>query len=112
MSLKEDNPSPFTKRLKEARVNAKLSQKKLGILSGIDEFTASARMNQYEQGVHTPNYATVKHLAKVLNVPTSYMFEEDDEIAHMLMSYHQLNDAEKTSVNDKINNYMLNKSAE
>ncbi|MBI0440159.1 transcriptional regulator, partial [Dickeya dianthicola] len=27
---------------------------RLGILAGIDEAMASARMNQYERGIHTP----------------------------------------------------------
>ena len=40
---------PIAKRLKKSRLNAKLSQKKLGILAGIDEFSSSARMNQYEK---------------------------------------------------------------
>jgi transcriptional regulator with XRE-family HTH domain len=40
-------------RLKEARLRTGLSQQKLGILAGIDEATASARMNQYERGIHT-----------------------------------------------------------
>ena len=38
------------KRLKEARLRSGLSQEKLGVLAGIDEASASARMNQYERG--------------------------------------------------------------
>ncbi|HGU4535105.1 TPA: XRE family transcriptional regulator, partial [Escherichia coli] len=34
-------------RLKKARLNAGLTQEQLGILVGIDECSASARMNQY-----------------------------------------------------------------
>lgn len=48
------------KRLKEARLAKGLSQKKLGIAAGIDEFTASPRMNQYERGVHIPDYSTLE----------------------------------------------------
>lgn len=44
--------SPVAKRLKEARLAARLSQKSLGIAAGMDEFSASARMNQYETGKH------------------------------------------------------------
>jgi DNA-binding XRE family transcriptional regulator len=47
--------SIVAKRLKEARLLAGISQKKLGIKAGIDEFTASARINQYEKGAHMPN---------------------------------------------------------
>ncbi|MBI2774381.1 helix-turn-helix transcriptional regulator, partial [Candidatus Dependentiae bacterium] len=71
--------SPICKRLKEARLAAKLSQKKLGIAAGIDEFSASARMNQYETGKHTPDYLSLKHIAKALNLPTAYFYAESDD---------------------------------
>ncbi len=45
---------PYPKRLKEARKAMGLSQEKLGIKAGIDEFSASARMNQYEKGSTYP----------------------------------------------------------
>ena len=75
---------PIAKRLKEARLDAGLSQKVLGIKAGIDEFTASARMNQYETGKHTPDFLTVKQIAKVLKLPTAYFYAEEDEIAELL----------------------------
>ena len=40
----------FSIRLKMARKAKSLSQERLGILAGIDESSASARMNQYETG--------------------------------------------------------------
>lgn len=56
---------PFAGRLKTARLRkaAKLkaegkggySQERLGVEAGIEEASASARMNQYEQGVHAPD---------------------------------------------------------
>ena len=60
--------SVVAKRLKEARMRACLSQKQLGIKAGRDEFSASARVNQYERGKHTPDYSTVERIAKVLKV--------------------------------------------
>lgn len=45
--------SIFTKRLKEAAV----SQEWLGILAGIDEMSASARMNQYGRGKYEPEFS-------------------------------------------------------
>jgi len=39
------------KRLKTARLAAKLSQEKLGVLAGIEESTARSRISQYESGV-------------------------------------------------------------
>ena len=44
--------SVFSRRLKEARIKAGLSQKRLGIEAGMDEFVASTRINRYEKGVH------------------------------------------------------------
>ncbi|MFW2572331.1 hypothetical protein [Legionella sp. 29fVS95] len=47
---------------------AKPSQKKLGIAAGMDEFSASARMNHYEMARHNPDYATLKRIADVLKI--------------------------------------------
>lgn len=85
--MKTNDESPFPKRLKEARKRKGLSQKQLGILAGMDEFSASARMNQYEKGVHAPDFKTVKALAKVLGVPTAFLFCEEDELAERIVKY-------------------------
>ncbi len=53
----------------------------------MDEFSASARMNQYEKGVHAPDFKTVKALAKVLEVPTAFLFCEEDELAAQIVTY-------------------------
>ncbi|WP_370607115.1 helix-turn-helix transcriptional regulator [Pantoea ananatis] len=74
-------------RLKEARFKAGLSQQKLGILAGIDEATASARMNQYERGIHTPDFALACKLAEVLNVPACYFYTVEDDLAEVVMGW-------------------------
>jgi len=79
--------SPLPKRLKEARLAAGLSQKDLGIKAGIDEFSASARMNQYETGKHTPDFLILKRIAEVLNVPTAYFYTEEDKLAEIIKNY-------------------------
>ena len=48
--------------------------------------TASVRVNQYEQAVHMPDYATAVSLAAVLGVPTAYLYSDDDLIAELLLS--------------------------
>lgn len=83
--MKTKDDSPFPHRLKQARLLKGLSQKQLGIQAGIDQFVASPRMNQYEKGVHTPDFKTVKALARVLNVPTAFLFCEEDDIAEMIL---------------------------
>jgi transcriptional regulator with XRE-family HTH domain len=76
--------SPICKRLKEARLAAGLSQKKLGIAAGMDEFSASSRMNHYEIGRHQPDFETLKRIGKVLKVPVAYFYAEPDELAQWI----------------------------
>ena len=83
--------SVFSKRLKQARKSAGLTQFHLGVLAGIDEFTASARMNQYERGVHEPDAGTVTRLAKVLKVPVSFLYEPNEKMAELILLAGQLN---------------------
>ena len=82
-----NDESPFPRRLKQARKDRGLSQKQLGILSGMDEFSASARMNQYEKGVHSPDFKTVKALAEVLKVPTAFLYCEEDDLAEQIAGF-------------------------
>jgi len=82
--------SVLAKRLKEARLRAGLSQEKLGVLAGIDEYSASARMNQYERGKHAPDWLTVKRLATVLGVPVAYFYAADDDAAELLLAFYAL----------------------
>lgn len=82
--------SVFTKRLLAARKAAGLSQERLGILSGIDPMSASARMNQYEKGKHEPNVVIVRQIASALNLPEAYFYASDDEVAQLLMVFHRL----------------------
>lgn len=85
----------FTKRLKEARLRAGLTQMELGVQAGIDEFSASARVNQYERGVHAPDYGTAQRLATAVKVPTSFLFEGDDLLAHVILTVGILKSSQK-----------------
>ncbi len=85
-----DAVSVVAKRLKEARVAADISQKELGIKAGIDEFSASARINQYERGKHAPDFLTVERLAKVLRVPTPFFYARDDDLAEAILQFGKL----------------------
>jgi transcriptional regulator with XRE-family HTH domain len=79
--------SVLAKRLKEARLRAGLSQERLGVLAGIDEASASARMNQYERAKHEPDWLTVQRLAGVLKVPVAYLYADDDATAELLLAF-------------------------
>jgi len=78
------------RRLREARERKGLSQKALGVSAGIDEFSASPRVNQYERGKHVPDLLTLQNLAGVLAVPVPFFFAEDELLAELLMLLHSL----------------------
>ena len=82
--------SVIGKRIREARTRTGLSQRQLGIEAGIDPFSASPRINQYERGKHTPDYVTTTRLAKVLGVPTPYLYAEDDDLAEVILRFGAL----------------------
>ena len=90
--------SPIPERLKQARKKAKLSQKALGVRIGMDESSASPRMNQYEKGKHTPDIGTLKALADELGVPLSYFFCEDEISAELAMNLNKLSETDKQKV--------------
>ena len=94
--------APFSKRLKEARNRAGLTQQELGVLAGIDEDNASAKMNQYEKGVHIPKFERLKDLANALKVPTAYFYAESDELAELLYAYDKLSNKDRNALSTYI----------
>lgn len=80
----------FCRRLKQARLASGLSQKRLGVAAGIDEFVASTRINRYEKGVHEPNTEIVQKLSEVLRVPLAYFYAEDDDLADLMLIFWSL----------------------
>ncbi len=87
--------SPLCKRLRDARVLANISQKKLGIEAGMDEFSDSSRMNHYELNRHTPDYSTLKRIATVLKLPVAYFYAESDELAEVIRMFNNLTKADQ-----------------
>ncbi|MBU9681885.1 helix-turn-helix domain-containing protein [Burkholderia gladioli] len=82
--------SIFGTRLKEARLEAGLSQKRLGIEAGLDPFVASTRINRYELGVHKVDYTFAIRLAAVLKVPVAFLYAEDSELAQLILVFGRL----------------------
>lgn len=95
--MTDDNP-PIARRLKEARTKANLSQKQLGIAAGIDEFSASPRINQYERAKHTPDFATAERLAKVLGIPVAFLYTKDDKLSELILLFDKLTAQHKRKV--------------
>lgn len=96
--LRVPGMSIFTKRLKEMRTAAGLSQERLGISAGIDPASARARVNQYENGKHHPDQLTVRNLALVLDAPESYFYAVDEDTARLLLLFHRLPQAKRAEV--------------
>lgn len=90
--------NPIAKRLKQARLQADISQKQLGIKAKIDEFSASPRINQYERAKHTPNFDMAQRLAKVLKVPTPYLYASDNDMAEMIHLFGMLSPTKRKRI--------------
>ena len=86
------------RRLREARRLSGLSQERLGVLAGIDEMSASARMNQYERGKHVPDFGTLSRIAAVLKVPGSYFYAVDNDEAALLVRFHRMTQTQRAKV--------------
>lgn len=88
----------FSARLKEARLAAGLSQERLGVLAGIEEASASARMNQYERGKHQPEYSMVERIARVLDLPEAFFYAKSDDAAQLLIAFHRAKPKRKRQI--------------
>ncbi len=78
------------RRMRERREALGLAQEKVGVAIGLDESSARARISRYELGVHEPPFATVKLLATVLDVPPTYMYCEEEDVAALLLALHKI----------------------
>ena len=77
----------FGVRLRAARKSAGLTQEALGVSAGIDEFSASARMNQYERGKHWPDFGTACRIAAALGVDPAYFYARSSSVAELLLAF-------------------------
>ncbi len=86
---KSNSPkSLFGRRLRDARLRADIAQDRLGVMIGIDEGSASARMSRYEAGIHSPPFAVAEQIAKKLKLPVAYFYCGDDRLAEVMRLYH------------------------
>ncbi len=90
--------NPIPERLKQARKKVGISQKELGVRIGMDESSASGRMNHYEKGRHVPDIQTLKKIANELKVPINYFFCDDDQSAELAILIDSLSDEDKKSL--------------
>lgn len=67
----------------------------MGILAGVEESSASARMNQYERGKHVPDYLMLIRIAQALDLPPAYFYTEDDLLAEIIKYCYQMTEQQK-----------------
>ena len=96
--------NPIPNRIKSARVKKSISQKELGIRIGLDENSASSRMNHYEKGRHTPDVLTLKRMADELGVPLAYFFCESNLSAELNCLINEMSEEEKTKLLTQLQN--------
>lgn len=88
----------FATRLRALRLEAGWSQAALGERIGLSKDTASTRINRYEQGVHTPDLATARALARELRVDLAYLFAEDERLAKLIKAFGTLSEKERNEL--------------
>lgn len=67
-----------------------IAQDRLGVMIGIDECAASARISRYETGTHEPSFSIAERLAEALQIPAAYLYCEDDQLAVIIERYGRL----------------------
>ena len=90
--------STLSRRLREARLEAGLSQEQLGLRIGLEPESASTRMNRYERGKRAPDFDLVERIAAELGLPAAYFYAVEDDEAELLKRYGRLNAKRKKLV--------------
>lgn len=92
--------STLARRLREARARADLAQDALGVLAGLEESSASARMSRYENGIHEPPLQFVESVAKVVGISPAFFYCGDDRLAEIILTYSGLPEAKREKLRD------------
>ena len=100
--------SILSKRIREARRLAGISQERLAIEIGIDPASASARMNRYEQGTRVPDPTIVERIASELGLPMAYFYAANDDEAKLLQWFCRLAEEEKAELMQRVELEMRN----
>lgn len=97
-NVQKNNMSTLSKRIREARLRAGLSQEQLGIRAGLEPESASTRMNRYELGKRVPEFGLVERLAGELGLPAAYFYAVRDDEAELLRIFHGLSEEGRRKV--------------
>lgn len=85
----------FTRRLRQLRLAAGLSQRELGRRIGLLEEVVSSRVTRYELGTSEPDFETAAKLAHELGVPLAYLLADDETLAEIILAVSKLPAAEQ-----------------
>jgi transcriptional regulator with XRE-family HTH domain len=88
--------------MRQARERLGVPQDKLGVMIGLDEETASARISRYETGVHEPQIAIARSIAKALKVPLAYLYCDEDELAFIIDGASRLSTQDRATLVESI----------
>ncbi len=88
--------------MRQARERVGIPQDKLGVMIGLDEETASARISRYETGVHEPQIAIARSIAKALKVPLAYLYCDEDELASIIDGASRLSAQDRATLVESI----------
>ena len=88
----------FGVRLRQARERLAITQEQLATRAGIDEFSASARISQYETSKHVPRYEIACRLAEVLDVPVAFLYAREEATAQLLLHWQTASGASRQQV--------------
>jgi transcriptional regulator with XRE-family HTH domain len=87
--------SVVSRRLRQERQRQGIAQDRLGVLAGLEESAASARMSRYESGIHEPPFEFIKSVAKVLGILPAFFYCEDDNLADIIRIYSISSEAQR-----------------
>lgn len=85
----------FSRRLRDLRLAAGISQRELGRRIGLSEETVSSRVTRYEKGSSEPDFGTANKLAKELGVPLAYLVADTEVLAEIVAFVSTLSPSEQ-----------------
>lgn len=94
--------SIIARRLREARQRARMTQAALGMGAGLEQSVAGPRVNQYEQGKHTPDWMLVERFATVLSVPAPYFYAQQDQLAAWILAFDRASPTARAAFLDSL----------
>ena len=101
-SRSNSKTSVISRRLRQERLRNGMAQDFLGVLAGLEESSASARMSRYESGIHEPPFEFVNAVAKALEISPAIFYCPDDRLADLIRFYSGLPEAEQAKLHKTI----------